>query len=110
MIILNDYKVVIKSTALQKMLSSEYILIYVLLMKVVMVAELLITYGPHSAGSSVVIQTTFDLFYLWFLQTEIFASIFNKDCVLLAHILPFLLSLFTNICHGMSSPLQCKYF
>lgn len=86
MIILNCCGVVIESTALQKMLSSEYILIYVLFMKVVMVSELLITYGSHNAGSLSVIQTTHDLFYLWFLEAEIFASIFNKDRVPLTHI------------------------
>jgi len=88
MIILNDYKVAVKSTALQKMLSPEYLLIYVPFTKVVMVSELLITYGPHNAGSLAVIQTACDLFYLWLLQTEIFASVFSKDCVPLAHVPP----------------------
>lgn len=56
-IILNYYRVVIKSTAVQKMLSSEYILLYVLFMTVVVVSELLITCGPHNAESLAVIQT-----------------------------------------------------
>lgn len=88
------------------MWSSEYILIYILFMKVVMVSELLITYGPHNAGSSAVIQSIQDLFYLWFLQTKIFASIFNEDCVPLTDIPP-------SRCHCsqmsfMECPLLCN--
>lgn len=73
------------------------------------VSELLITCGPCDAESFAVIQATSDFFYVWFLQTEIFASMSRKDCVPLTHLFP-LLSLFTNVLCGDSSPSQSKFF
>lgn len=91
MIILTYCGVVIEGTALQRMVS-----------------ELFITCAPHNAESLPAIQAASDFFYLWFLHTEIFASISSKDCVPLTHIL--LLSLLTNVLCGGSSPSQGKFF